>query len=186
MDRYCNDCRELRGYCRIQRPDGRGGTYEALIVCDHRKRRAATFDCISSGLGRAALELTSAAQAALTPADREVARVLLTHVGRARAMRAADLAAGIFDGADDPARREEVRRAVTQSIERLRIFARLPIAATKQPPYGYFLAETQDEWDEMHERYLRELVRLARLARLFRPNADLVQHLRGQLELETR
>jgi len=126
----------------------------------------------------------SLADAALTPNDRKIRSLLQQHVGKAQAIRAADLAALVFDGAGDPRRKEEDRRHVTQSIERLRTFARLPIAATKEPPYGYFLAETDEEWDDMHERYMRELVRVARLARLFRPQADIVQRLRGQLQLQ--
>jgi hypothetical protein len=163
--------------------DGRGGYYEALAPCAHEQ--AAGLERAGSQLAAAATRL-AAAEAALTPADRQLARVLLAHVGRAQAIRAADLAVGIFEGADDPARREEVRRAVTQSIERLRTLAHMPIAATKEPPYGYFLPQTQAEWDEMHERYMRELVRLARLARLFRPDADIVQRLRGQLEFASK
>jgi len=122
--------------------------------------------------------------AALMPLDRRLAAILKNHRGRANAISSAELAGLVFDGVGDPKRSEEFRRGITKSIERLRTFARLPIAATKEPPYGYFLAATDAECDEMHERYVRELIRCAALARLFRPQADLVQRLRGQLELQ--
>jgi len=182
LDPYCPDCRELQGYRRTRQSDGRGGTYSALAKCNHGASTGAGFEPVGSVIPSATRNL-ALAEAALMPTDKKIAATLQGHVGRANAIRAAELAVGIFDGAGDPSRKEEVRRGVTQSIERLRTFARLPIAATKEPPYGYFLAETDEEWDDMHERYMRELVRIAKLARLFRPQADIVQRLRGQLQL---
>ena len=154
--------------------DGRS----SVIVCDCRRSRTG-MQSIGEILGT-----SKAIEAVLTPHDKQIRAILQGHVGRENAIRSAELAALVFDGAGDPKRKEEFRRNVTQSIERLRTFARLPIAATKEPPYGYFLAETEAEWGEMHERYMRELVRIARLARLFRPQADIVQRLRGQMELQ--
>jgi hypothetical protein len=202
----CDLCKSHPGLMRVRAKQLDGSEYTTMVVCrcvTEAKRQAERdhpggFESIGSLSHRAIESLKSpnrpmaqspngsidrAVDAALTPADRKVAMVLRSHVGRSNAIRAADLALGIFDGAGDLKRKEEVRRGVTQSVERLRTFARLPIAATKEPPYGYFLAETKDEWDEMHERYMRELVRVARLARLFRPQADIVQRLRGQLQL---
>lgn len=183
----CSQC-DGTGWRHVKRQEaGVGGReYDAVEPCPCRRKRpdaqplSPKFEPVGPGLEGIVDRL---GDAALLPLDRRLATILRNHRGRASAIRSAELAALVFDDTSDPARKEEFRRGITQSIERLRTFARLPIAATKEPPYGYFLAETDAECDEMHERYMRELIRCAALARLFRPQADIVQRLRGQLEL---
>ena len=157
VTRHCSLC-DNTGYRPID-PENRAA---GVIACDHR-RNGAGFEQVGSLIHRSSFVVHHLDSAALTPNDRKMGVILHQHIGKLHAIRAAELAALVFDATGDPARKEEFRRNVTQSIERLRIFARLPIAATKESPYGYFLAETQEEWDEMHERYIRELVRVARL-----------------------
>lgn len=183
MAERCPLC-DNTGYRPID-PENRAA---GVIPCDHR-RNAAGFESVGTILRKSEVgsRKWEVGDAALTPNDKKIAEILQAHVGKKNPIRSAELAGLVFDPSGeadaDPKRKEEFRRNVTQSIERLRTFARLPIAATKEPPYGYFLAETQEEWDDMHERYMRELVRVAKLARLFRPQADIVQRLRGQLAL---
>ena len=122
--------------------------------------------------------------AALTPIDREIGVLIQRHVGEANAIRICDIYAVVWpDEMQDPKQVDRLIRAVKKSVERLRIFARLPIAATKVPPYGYFIAATAEECDAAFDRYVQEGIKMFLLARLFKPRADLVQALRGQLEL---
>ncbi len=112
--------------------------------------------------------------ALLSKPEREIGMVILDHRGRGQAIKIDDLRA-MFPELD--------ARRVKQAVETLRVVARVPIAATKEPPYGYFIPETAEECDEMYRRHVRELVAHARVARLFRPDADLVRELSGQLRI---
>jgi hypothetical protein len=105
-----------------------------------------------------------------------IARLVGRRLGQASAIRLQDLIAALGGGWTD--------RDIKGMVERLRTLARLPIAATKAPPFGYFIPATAAEADAMHDRYLREGIKLIRLAQQFRPDKDLVQELRGQLELK--
>jgi hypothetical protein len=100
--------------------------------------------------------------------------LIVTRRGQANAIRIADIRAALPD-LDD--------RKVKDAVEELRTIARLPIAATKVPPYGYFIPQTPEEFDQMFERLRGEGIKLLLLARLFRPHADVVEMLRGQLPL---
>jgi hypothetical protein len=79
---------------------------------------------------------------------------------------------------------KDAARDIKDSVRRLREFMNLRIAATKKPPYGYFMVETAQEADEFAERIFGEGVKLMRLCRMFRPERDWVQELRGQLVLK--
>jgi hypothetical protein len=122
--------------------------------------------------------------AALMPVDKQIHALIETHVGQKNALRIRDLCHELWpEEMADPKQFDRLARAVKESVERLRIFARLPIAATKVPPYGYFIPETAAECDAAFDRYVQEGIRLFLLARLFKPRADLVQALRGQLSI---
>jgi hypothetical protein len=198
-DRYCNDCRELQGYRRVRRPDGRGGTYEALAVCEHANSMGAGFQPIGPSLRRVIGSLKppdgsilrsldqqiACAEAALTPADKKIAALIQARVGRANAIRGRDLAAAVWpeEMADRAKYESAVRRWLEDSVSRLRRFARLPIAASKSNPMGYYIPATAQECDEVHDRLFNEGIERIKDSQLFRPDRDLAERLRGQLEL---
>src|SRR5690242_20825325 len=86
-------------------------------------------------------------------------------------------------GVNDRAKtRVSLARSVKATVEKLRMLARMPIAATKRPPYGYYIPVTAEECDECYRRLFGEGVKLIMVARLFKPDANLVEELRGQLK----
>jgi hypothetical protein len=111
----------------------------------------------------------------LSREDLVVAKLIQVHVGKASAIRIKDLIAALGESWND--------RDVKNSIEKLRTLAGMPIVGSKEPPYGLFLPATAAECDEAFDRYVREGIKLFMIARLVKPSANLVQHLRGQLEL---
>lgn len=179
----CQQC-DNTGYRPID-PENRAA---GVIPCDHRRdsrlgTRDPGLEPIRPSLHRL---IESMENAALTPLDREIGALIQRHVGEANAIRICDIYAVIWpDERQDPKQIDRLTRGVKKSVERLRIFARLPIAATKLPPYGYFIAATAEECDAAFERYVQEGIKMFLLARLFKPRADLVQALRGQLELRS-
>ena len=165
------------GYRHVDR-----GSYQAVVACDHG---AGKFEPISSLIQHSAFSIQHLADAALLPHDRQIAALIQTHLGQKNALRIRDLCQELWpEEMADPKQFDRLARAVKESVERLRIFARLPIAATKVPPYGYFIPQTAEECDAAFHRYVQEGIRLFLLARLFKPQADLVQALRGQLGLK--
>ena len=181
----CSQCGG-NGWYSVERPDGRGGYVSALARCEHGRNGAAPaggFTPISS-LTHQLIE--SLENAALTPNDKRIAALVRTHIGQANALRIREICEEMWpEEMADPKQFDRLARAVKESVERLRTFARLPIAATKVPPYGYFIPQTAEEWDAAFDRYVQEGIKSFLLARLFKPQADLVQALRGQLELGT-
>ena len=126
--------------------------------------------------------LSAAVEMLLTDDDRKIREILRERQGAAAAMTSGDIGSKVWPqhvlaGGDA----EERRRWVTNSIEKLRRLAKMPIAASKIRPYGYYLAVTAAEFDEMYERHKNELIAHAQIMKLFRPEADVVQELRGQL-----
>jgi hypothetical protein len=117
----------------------------------------------------------------LTPLDRAVREIVTPRIGQAHAITIREIVASlppeIMVGKD-------AARDIKDSVRRLREFMNLRIAATKKPPYGYFMVETAQEADEFAERIFGEGVKLMRLCRMFRPERDWVQELRGQLVLK--
>ena len=69
--------------------------------------------------------------------------LLRFHLGKANAITGKELAKRLGQD-DDRAIREEIRELISQGI---------PIAASTQPPYGYYIVETMDE----AEQYMRQL-----------------------------
>jgi hypothetical protein len=149
-----------------------------VVRCDHGRSK---LEPIGPALDRL---IGSWEDAALLPHDKQIAALIQTQVGQRNARRIRDICWEIWpEEMADPKQFDRLARAVKESVERLRTFQHLAIAATKVPPYGYFLPETAEECDAAYNRYVREGIRLFLLARLFKPRADLVQALRGQLEL---
>ena len=120
----------------------------------------------------AILEARPELEGALTGADIVVGKLVETHVGKASAISICELLPLLGGTWTD--------RSVKQAIEHLRNFARLPIVASKQPPYGYFIPATPEEADEAYARYVREGIAYFRIAQLVKPTADLARELHGQ------
>jgi len=176
--RHCSLC-DNTGWKSVMQ-DG----VHSVIECDCRRSKKG-FEPVGSLIQRSAFSLQNLADAALTPVDKQIRTLIETHVGQKNALRIRDLAGEIWpEEMADPQQFDRMARAVKESVERLRVFARVPIAATKVPPYGYFIPETAAECDAAYDRYVQEGIRLFLLARLFKPRADLVERLRGQLGLE--
>jgi hypothetical protein len=168
----CESC-DSTGFRRVNI-----GSYQAVVRCDHGRSK---LEAIGSSIHRV---IGSLADAALLPHDRQIESLIAERVGQKQAIRIRDLCHQVWpEEMADPKQFDRLARAVKESVERLRTFQHLAIAATKVPPYGYFLPETAEECDAAYNRYVREGIRLFLLARLFKPRADLVQALRGQLEL---
>jgi hypothetical protein len=129
----------------------------------------------------------------LADPDREIARIIMQRRGKANAISIEEICKGLWpsawygggssDAVELHKRRNELARTVKASVERIRREARLPIAATKASPGGYYVPVTAEECDECYRRMVNEGVKLILNARLFRPEADIVQELRGQLKL---
>jgi hypothetical protein len=126
---------------------------------------------IAQGSGSA---FAAARVALLEKLDSEVGAIILCHRGQANAIKG-DAIRALVPSVD--------QRRLKQAIENLRNVARLPVAATKEPPYGYFIPVTAEETRVMHDRVMREAIRLIRLSQLFERDADLVRTLEGQLGL---
>jgi len=154
-------------------------------------RRMIECDCVRSHKGFEPIGRLSdrvierLADAALTPHDKKIAAIIRNHVGREKAILGRELAALVWPEESKERKYEgTVRRWLEDSIERLRTFARLPIAASKTAPMGYFIPATAEECDDCHDRLFREGIRRIIHSQLFRRDRDLVERLRGQLELQ--
>jgi hypothetical protein len=169
----CSLC-DNTGYRPIE-PENRAA---GVIPCDHR-RNGAGFTAI--GDCRLAIEDL------LTPPEKQVRELILCRRGRQKAITIGQLAATVY-GADRQHLGEwdSAVRSIKRTVEKLRTLARIPIAATKTQPYGYFLPATAEEGDECHDRLFTEGIRLIVLSQLFKRDADLMQALRGQLEFGAR
>jgi hypothetical protein len=145
-----------------------------------------------SGVARAVEEARERIEALGDP-DREIARIIIERRGKAHAVSIGEICklmwpsawygGGSADAAELHRRRNLLARTVKSSVERIRSEARLPIAATKGSPGGYYIPVTAEECDECYRRLFGEGVKLILLSRLFRPEADIVAELRGQLRL---
>lgn len=87
---------------------------------------------------------TRTQETAQTIEDRVQAVLEESHVGRSNAIKARVLAAGV--GEDE--------RTVRAAIQSLRKDGVLILSAIS-PPYGYFVAETAEEWREFRHQNLR-------------------------------
>lgn len=160
---FCPQCEANGGWREVDQ-DG----VRRFVKCDHGRGRNAGFEKIDALVHRNIESLVS-------PLVLRVRDLIVTRRGQANAIRIADIRAALPE-LDD--------RAVKAAVEELRIIAGLPIAAAKTPPHGYFIPQTAAEFDQMYERHRREGIKHFRVARLFRPQADVVEMLRGQLQLQ--
>ena len=147
-----------------------------VIPCDHR-RDGGGFTAIG--------DCRLAIDDLLTPPEKQIREVILRRRGRENAISIGQLAATIY-GADrkNLGEWDSAVRGIKRTVEKLRTLGRIPIAATKTQPYGYFLPATAEEGDDCHDRLFTEGIRLIVLSQLFKRDADLMQRLRGQLGLK--
>src|SRR2546426_1704178 len=123
--------------------------------------------CESDGVKYAA-----ARAATLGKPECEIAAIILNHRGHENAIKIDEIRKLLPD-LDS--------RAVKGAVENIRRLARLPVAAAKEPPYGYFIPRTAEEARDCHDRLFREGIRLIELSQLFERDRDLVRELEGQL-----
>lgn len=151
-----------------------------LKPCDHGVAAA-----VPTAVAEAFAE---AVESLFTPEEKQLRGLIVARRGRAAAISAGEIAAELwpdeYAGADWR-KRENLRRTVTAAVEKLRRIGRLPIAAAKDPPGGYFVAITPQECAIEYRRHRDEGIAQLVVARLFRPDADLVRELEGQLGLAT-
>ena len=174
--------------------------HSSVIECDCRRSKRG-FEQVGTILGESRfairdsgtgptpysrLPISRAVEAVLTPHDKKIAALIQARVGKQNAIRGRDLAVAVWPAEmADPAKYESaVRRWLEDSISRLRRFARLPIAASKANPMGYYIPATAQECDEVHDRLFGEGIERIKDSQLFRFDRDLAERLRGQLELQ--
>jgi len=132
------------------------------------------------------LERAPAVKAVINATDKRVAEIIEKCQGAAAAVTSGEIAGALWPGTSmDPKQAENLRRAVTESVARLRSLARMPIAASKLKPYGYFIPVDAREWREMYDRINNEAVKLHDWATLFNRNADAVRAVEGQAGFNT-
>lgn len=158
------------------RPVERNGV-RVVIACNHRQAPGAQPKSPAEWWNAPPGEFMSARVAQLDRVPREIGMLILNHRGKEQAISIREVIA--FFAAKIPLSERDVKAAV----ETVRTVARVPIAASKEPPYGYFIPTRAEEHDEMYSRHLREAVKHILIARLHRPQADIVEELRGQLQL---
>lgn len=159
-----------------------------VVRCDCLVREKAAEEKTHPGGFRSLAELVRAnpkIKDLLRPDDERVAEFLETRRGKEQAVTSKEIASHLWPGTTmDNGWSERKRRDVCACIERLRTIAKMPIAASKEPPLGYFMPATAEETAEMFERCVQEILKGWKIARLFRPGADLVRELEGQLKLQ--
>src|ERR1700694_71817 len=104
--------------------------------------------------------------------ERELLAVLRYHKGVANARKLAELAASL------KVNPREVKQLAKDLTERFGV----PIGARRQPPYGYFLCVTPEDYAAARRPYLNEVLSLLRRLKALNPDQRLLE-LYGQLEL---
>ena len=129
---------------------------------------------------------SQAIKAVLSETDKRVAEVIEKCRGAQQAVTSGEIAGHLWPGTSmDASEHERLRRLVTASVRNLRDLGRVPIAASKSTPPGYFIPVTADELRDMHDRLFREGVKLIKLSQLYDRDANLVRELEGQLGLSS-
>lgn len=177
----CDACRENYGYRRV-----RAGNVERLTPCDHGASK--------HSFTPAGTIIETRLDEFLSPPERRIRDLILARRGRENAISIREIVAEVSGVRCQVPGGPETRnpapgtcfteRDVKAVVEKLRTLGKIPIAATKIPPYGYFIPATAEECDDCHDRLFHEGVKLIILSRLFRPEADLVEELRGQLSAD--
>ena len=169
-----------------------GQTYSGMKKCECQAAKPGGFQQIGS-LPDLQIESMGKSEnlSMLNSTDRKIARLIEERKGQENAITIETICkdcwpaewSGYPAGNGEEQRiRNGLVRSVKATVEKLRMLARMPIAATKRPPYGYYIPVTAEECDEVYRRLFGEGVKLIMVARLFRPEADVVAELRGQLK----
>jgi hypothetical protein len=108
----------------------------------------------------------------LPPKERELLAVLRYHKGVANARKLDALASTLQVSP------REVKSLAKELTERYGV----PIGARRQPPYGYFLCVTPEDYAAARRPYLNEVLSLLRRLKALNPDQRLLE-LYGQLEL---
>jgi biotin operon repressor len=112
------------------------------------------------------------AAAPLTGNERALLAILRYHKGVGNARKLEELAAQL----------KVSPREVKQLAKTLTEQHGVPIGARRQPPYGYFLCVTPDDYAAARRPYLNEVLSLLRRLKALNPDQRLLE-LYGQLEL---
>jgi hypothetical protein len=108
----------------------------------------------------------------LPPKERELLAVLRYHKGVANARKLEELAAKLKVSP------REIKQLAKELTERYGV----PVGARRQPPYGYFLCVTPEDYAAARRPYLNEVLSLLRRLKALNPDQRLLE-LYGQLEL---
>ena len=158
----CSQCGGT-GYRSVER-DG----YTYAERCDHGESKRLP-EPIARSLSRVVDSLFS-------PAELQIRELILARRGKQNALPIRDILKGLDQRWSD--------RDVKAVVEKLRMLNKLPIVASKSPPYGYFIPATAEEIDEAYDRYVTEGIALFKIAKLVKPSGDLARELHGQGVLE--
>ena len=184
MPKPCPHCGDTPGW-RLMIVDG----VRRIIRCECRTRNTPEQEAKNPAGFRPLKEImerSPVVKAALTETDRRVAGLIEKCQGAQSAVTSAEIAASLWPGSSMDAREHErLRRMVTASVRNLRDLGRLPIAASKATPPGYFMPVTSEEFRDMHDRLFREGLKLIQLSQLYDRDKDLVRRLEGQLGFNT-
>ncbi len=104
--------------------------------------------------------------------ERELLAILRYHKSVANPRKLEDLAAAL----------QLTPRAIKQLAKELTEHHGVPIGALRQPPYGYFLCVTPDDYAAARRPYHHEVLSLLRRLKPLNPDQRLLE-LYGQLEL---
>src|SRR5690242_20344271 len=108
------------------------------------KERPGGFESTAGILRGAQDDRGGALDAVLNETDRKIARLIEGRKGQEQAIQIDDIICEIWPGWSGWGA-DKYRRSVKQTVEKLRMLARMPIAATKRPPYGYYIPVTAEE-----------------------------------------
>jgi hypothetical protein len=104
--------------------------------------------------------------------ERELLAILRYHKGVANARKLEELAVSLKVS---PREVKQLAKTLTEQYG-------VPIGARRQPPYGYFLCVTPDDYAAARRPYLNEVLSLLRRLKALNPDQRLLE-LYGQLEL---
>lgn len=185
---HCNDT----GFMNVRYGPNNERVGMTKCVCRTRKR-AEQEKKMPGGFSKLNYELpiTNYELKSLGNPDREIAAIILKHRGKENAVSIEEICKTLwprewnygYSGEELRKNKTNLIRTVKASVERIRTEARIPVAAHKGSGGGYYIPETAEECDDCYRRLFGEGVKLILLSRLFRPEADVVRELAGQLRV---